>query len=92
MMKAEPSECSARLAELSRAVVVADLPASDEPRQPMDTTDADTEPEAPTPMDSSNTDLFHEMPDLDVTSPELGLHSDHINFPVSLSCASSLFA
>ncbi|TKW04979.1 hypothetical protein SEVIR_7G146000v4 [Setaria viridis] len=75
MVKVEPSECSARLAELSPAVVVADLPASDEPRQPRDTTGAGPEPEAPIPIDGSNTDLFHGLPDLDVTFPELTFRS-----------------
>lgn len=90
MVKVEPSKCSARLAELSPAVVVADLPAS-EPRQPRDTTGAGPEPEAPIPNDGSNTDLFHGLTDLDDTYPELTF--SHISFPVSLSSAcSSLFA
>ncbi|CAL5026872.1 unnamed protein product [Urochloa decumbens] len=78
-VKVEPvAECSAWLDE-SLAVVVADLPALDEPGQPRDTMDAGPEPEAHIPVDGSNTDLFHGLPELDTTSTSLGSPSDGIS-------------
>ncbi|TKW04978.1 hypothetical protein SEVIR_7G145900v4 [Setaria viridis] len=78
-VKVEAAECSAWSAELSPAVVVANLPAWDEPGQPRDTTDPDPEPEAPIPVDGSNTDPFHGLPELDTTFPCLGTPSDCIS-------------
>ncbi|CAL5016366.1 unnamed protein product [Urochloa decumbens] len=77
-VKVEPAECSAWLDESSSSVVVADLPALDEPRQPGDTMDTGPEPEAHIPVDGSNTDLFHGLPELDTTSTSLGSPSDGI--------------
>ncbi|CAN6249065.1 unnamed protein product [Urochloa humidicola] len=79
-VKVEPAECSAWLDELSAAVVVANLPASNEPRQPRDTKEAGPEPEAPIPVDGPNTnaDLFHGLSELD-TTPYHGSPSDGIS-------------
>ncbi|OEL27241.1 NAC domain-containing protein 8 [Dichanthelium oligosanthes] len=89
-LKVEAAECSAWLAELSPAVVVENLPASNEPRQPRDAPDAG--PEASIPVDDSNMDMFHGLPELGTTFPSLAPPSDGISLAVSLSCASSLFA
>ncbi|XP_025824944.1 SUPPRESSOR OF GAMMA RESPONSE 1-like isoform X1 [Panicum hallii] len=78
-VKVEAAECSAWFAELPPAVVVADLPASDEPRQLMDAPRVGPEPEAPIPVDGSNTDLFNGLPDLDTTFQCLGTPSDSIS-------------
>jgi hypothetical protein len=84
VVKVEAAECSA---ELPPAAAVANLPAWDEPGQPRDTTDADREPEAPVPVDGSNTDLFNGLPELDTTFTCVRTPSDGISLAVSLSRA-----
>ena len=88
-MKVEAAEFSAWFAELPPAVVVADLPASDKPRQLRDAPPVSPEPEATIPVNGSNTDLFNGLTDLDTTFPCLGTPSDSI--AVSLSRPSRLF-
>jgi len=91
-VKVEAAECSAWFAELPPAVVVADLPASDKPRQLRDAPPVGSEPEARIPVNGSNADLFDGLPDLDPTFPCLVTPSDSISLAVSLSHASILFA
>ncbi|KAG2572859.1 hypothetical protein PVAP13_7KG310755 [Panicum virgatum] len=91
-VKVEAAECSAWFAELPPAVVVADLPASDKPRQLRDAPPVGSEPEARIPVNGSNTDLFDGLPDLDLTFPCLVTPSDSVSLAVSLSHASILFA
>lgn len=88
-MKVEAAECSAGLTELSPAIKDADLPTSDESMQP--TVALDAGPEASLPIDGTNMDLFHGLPDLDNTFSFLGKPSDGLSLAVSLPCASNLF-